>query len=77
MSESPLRNVRKKHGLSMKYVAAYLTSVGVRYSEVAVSNLETKAVWPRRRKVVDALVELFGGDITEMEILYPDRYIGA
>ena len=66
-----LRKLRKAKGWTLSYVSKSLSDRGYAVSVGTLSILE-RGKWPTR-ELVDALVELFDGEISEMEILYPFR----
>lgn len=70
--ESHLRRARKAKDLTLQEVRELLMEKGIDRSQVSISLLERGLSWPSR-EVVDALVEIFDGALTEMNILYPFR----
>lgn len=70
MIESPLRKLRKSKGMSLDKLRDALVSNGKEITSGHLSYIERGSVWPGR-EVVDALVLIFAGEITELEVLYP------
>ncbi|MGI2228103.1 helix-turn-helix domain-containing protein [Shewanella frigidimarina] len=70
--DSSLRTLRKSKEMTLEDVEGALKTQGRSLTVPYLSMLERGLVWPSR-EVVDALVELFKGEITEIEILYPFR----
>lgn len=69
-----LRSLRKNRAepMTLEALQAALTTVGQNKTIGYLSLIERGLNWPGR-EVVDAIVELFQGEITEMQILYPFR----
>lgn len=70
--DSSLRVLRKSKEMTLEDVETALKAQGRSLTVPYLSMLERGLIWPSR-DVVDALVELFHGEITEIEILYPFR----
>lgn len=70
--ESPLRRLRKSKGMTLDDVQNELGNFGKAPTISHLSLVERGLVWPSR-EVVDSLVELFNGEVTEVQILYPLR----
>lgn len=70
--DSSLRTLRKSKNKTLEDIEKSLLKQGFHLTLAHLSMLERGLVWPSR-EVVDALVELFSGEITEIEILYPFR----
>lgn len=65
---TPLRNIRLRLGLSLASVAtAVQTDIG------NLSRIETSVQRPSL-KLAEDLSKFFDGEITEMELLYPERF---
>lgn len=73
--ESPLRKLRKSKNMTLESVQQALEKNGSEKTISHISLVERGLVWPSR-EVVDALVHLFEGEITEVQILYPLREQG-
>lgn len=70
MLESPLRKLRKSKGMSLDKLRDALVSNGKEITSGHLSYIERGEVWAGR-EVVDSLVSIFEGELTEMDILYP------
>lgn len=70
--ESPLRKARKARKMRLKDLQEQLSQRGINRTISYLSQLENGLFWPSG-DVVAALVELFDGSLTEMQILYPKR----
>lgn len=69
--ETPLRRLRKRRGLTVAQVA-----LAIDIDQGNLSRIERGAQFSRRAAA--ALVAYYGtGEITEMEILYPDRFVSS
>jgi transcriptional regulator with XRE-family HTH domain len=67
--QTPLRKIRRFRGMSQMQVAA---RVGINQSHF--SKIERGDVKPTP-EVAEKLARFFGHAITELEILYPERYM--
>ncbi|HAS6050385.1 TPA: helix-turn-helix domain-containing protein [Vibrio vulnificus] len=70
--DSPLRKLRKSKGMTLADVQKKMQEIGQVKTIPYLSFVERGVVWPSR-EVVDALVEIFKGEITEVQVLYPKR----
>ncbi|CAK2827237.1 XRE family transcriptional regulator [Vibrio anguillarum] len=70
--DSHLRALRKSKEMTLDDLQQALAKIGQDKTISHLSLVERGLVWPSR-EVVDALVEFFQGDITEVQILYPLR----
>ncbi|HAS6505817.1 TPA: helix-turn-helix transcriptional regulator [Vibrio parahaemolyticus] len=70
--ESHLRKLRKSRGMTLEDLQIEMQRVGQDKTISHLSLVERGLVWPSR-EVVDALVEIFQGQITEVQVLYPLR----
>lgn len=68
--ESRLRKLRMSRELTLLALREALLGVGLSRTVGYLSMLERGLVWPGK-SVVDALVKLFAGQITEVQICYP------
>lgn len=66
---SPLKLVRRKHGLTLQQVA---DSVGIDTGNL--SRIERGHQVPNK-KLAEKLANFFKNDITETQIIYPERFI--
>jgi transcriptional regulator with XRE-family HTH domain len=66
--ESPLKRVRVRRGLKQREVAAALKLDNGQYGRIEKGVGQT----PQN---AEAIAKFFGHEITEMQILYPERYI--
>jgi len=72
--ESPLRLVRKSKKLDLRELSSMLSKFeSTKASHSYLSMVERGICWPQK-KLVEALVKVFDGDISEMEILFPERF---
>lgn len=69
---SPLRKLRKSKGMTLSDMQKKLQEIGQIKTIPYLSFVERGVVWPSR-EVVDALVEIFDGEISEIQVLYPHR----
>ena len=69
MTNSPLRRVRKAHGKTLQDVADAVGS-----DSGNLSRIERGMGVPSRR-LAERLVQYFGGAVTEIELLYPERFM--
>jgi len=70
--DSHLRKLRKSRQMTLDDMQQALSNIGQDNTISHLSLVERGLVWPSR-EVVDAIVELFEGDISEVQILYPLR----
>jgi len=70
----PLRRIRNDANLTLSHMAEAMKEQGHIRSIPYFSLLERGEVWPSR-EIVNAIVRIFKGKLTEMEILYPSRYV--
>lgn len=67
--QSPLRNLRKSQGLTLSYVANVVDIDPANLSRIErgqqIASLD----------VVERLVKFYSGQIDELQILYPQRYV--
>ncbi|PSB82124.1 XRE family transcriptional regulator, partial [Photobacterium damselae subsp. damselae] len=68
--ESPLRKLRKSKGMTLEDLQKKMQEIGQVKTIPHLSLVERGLVWPSR-EVVDALVEIFQGEINEVQVLYP------
>ncbi|MGX7006193.1 helix-turn-helix domain-containing protein [Caballeronia sp. KNU42] len=69
--ETPLRRLRKRRGLTVAQVA-----LAIKIDQGNLSRIERGTQFSRR--AAEALVAYYGiSAITEMEILYPDRFVAS
>lgn len=69
--KTPLRRIREKRGLTQKEVA---TGNGIdpgQYSRIENGNERVTAV------NAEKLSKFFGGAVTELELIYPDRFTAS
>ena len=65
--QSPLRNVRKAHGFTLQHVAA-----GVQVNPATLSRIERLEQIPSI-ELAERLANFFKGEVSEMQILYPEE----
>lgn len=70
--DSHLRKLRKSRQMTLDDMQQALSNIGQDNTISHLSLVERGLVWPSR-EVVDAIVELFEGGISEVQILYPLR----
>jgi transcriptional regulator with XRE-family HTH domain len=68
--ESALRRCRKARNMKLKDVRQCLLELGYDISIPTLSLVERGEVWPLK-DTVDGLLELYKGDLTLTQILYP------
>lgn len=68
---SPLKLIRRKHGLTLQQVA---DSVGIDTGNL--SRIERGQQVPNK-ELAEKLAIFFNGDITEIQIIYPERFING
>ena len=66
--KSPLRQARESRGLTLKDVAN-----GVSMDPGNLSRVERGEQVPSK-EVVEALAKFFGNSVTELQIIYPERF---
>jgi ribosome-binding protein aMBF1 (putative translation factor) len=66
--KSPLRQAREKRGLTLKDVAS-----GVSMDPGNLSRVERGEQVPSK-DIVEALARFFDNSVTELEIIYPERF---
>jgi transcriptional regulator with XRE-family HTH domain len=66
--QSPLRKLRKSHGLTLSHVA-----IGVQVDPATLSRIERCEQVPSV-ELAERLALFFEGEISELHILYPSRY---
>lgn len=69
--KSPLRQARERRGLTLKAVAD-----GVAMDQGNLSRVERGEQTPSK-DLAESLSNFFGHEVTEMQILYPERYVRA
>lgn len=67
---SPLRKARKARDLTLEVVAAAVGTDTGNLSRIERGQQASK-------DMVDKLVNYFEGSITELEIIYPERFVGS
>ncbi|MEZ9525695.1 hypothetical protein [Enterovibrio norvegicus] len=72
--QTPLRKKRKAKFETLEALQLALEEKGLKRTVAYLSRLERNHYWPTR-KVVAALVEVFNGELTQDEILNPDKYV--
>lgn len=65
--QTPLKRLRKARGMTGATVAEAIGISNAQYSRIERGD-------PTSPETAEKLVEYFVGGITEMEILYPERY---
>lgn len=73
--QSPLRKLRLARKLKLHDVVSELQNLGNDISVSYLSLIERGGYWPNK-DIVDGLITVFNGEITEMEILYPEQFEG-
>lgn len=68
--DSPLRKVRVARGMTLDDVRDAIKKNGGSVTGGHLSIIERGCSWPSK-EMVSALIEVFEGEITEMQILYP------
>lgn len=68
---SPLKQARMKRGMTLQQVAA---AVGVDSGNL--SRIERGQQVPNK-ELAEKLANFFNGDITEIQIIYPERFING
>jgi putative transcriptional regulator len=67
--QTPLKTIRKKRGLKLKDVSAAVeTDTG------NLSRIEN-GVQTASKDLAEKLAKYFGHEVTEMQIIYPERYV--
>lgn len=66
--KSPLRRARERRGLTLKEVADQ-----VAIDQGNLSRIERGEQTPAKN-LAEALCKFFGHEVTEMQIIYPERY---
>jgi transcriptional regulator with XRE-family HTH domain len=66
--QSPLRKLRKSHGMTLSHVA-----IGVQVDPATLSRIERCEQVPSI-ELAERLARFFQGEISELHILYPSRY---
>jgi transcriptional regulator with XRE-family HTH domain len=66
--QSPLRKLRKSHGMTLSHVA-----IGVKVDPATLSRIERCEQVPSV-ELAERLARFFQGEISELHILYPSRY---
>ena len=66
--QSPLRKLRKSHGMTLSHVA-----IGVQVDPATLSRIERCEQVPSI-ELAKRLARFFQGEISELHILYPSRY---
>lgn len=66
--QSPLRKLRKSHGMTLLHVAT-----GVQVDPATLSRIERCEQVPSV-ELAERLAKFFKGEISELHILYPSRY---
>lgn len=69
---SPLRKLRKSKKMTLSDLQKKLSEVNECKTISHLSLVERGLVWPSK-ELVDSLVEVFQGQLTEIQILYPLR----
>lgn len=69
--KSPLRHARERRGLTLKAVADAVAA-----DQGNISRIERGEQTPSK-ELAEALARFFGHEVTEMQIIYPERYRDA
>lgn len=72
---SPLRKARLAKKLNLENLSCLLCDSGESKSAPTLSLIERGIVWPSK-KTVETIVKVFNGEVTEMEILFPEQFTG-
>ncbi|HCE07018.1 MAG TPA: XRE family transcriptional regulator [Oxalobacteraceae bacterium] len=67
--KSPLRQARERRGLTLKAVADHVSM-----DQGNLSRVERGEQTPSK-ELVASLCKFFGHEVTEMQIIYPERYV--
>jgi transcriptional regulator with XRE-family HTH domain len=67
--KSPLRQARERRGLTLKAVADH-----VAMDQGNLSRVERGEQTPSK-ELAESLCKFFGHEVTEMQIIYPERYV--
>lgn len=67
--KSPLRQARERRGLTLKEVADH-----VAVDQGNLSRIERGEQTPSK-DLVESLSKFFGHEVTELQIIYPERYV--
>ncbi len=74
MSMTPLRKTRIKKGLTLSAVATSLALKGEHIDTGNLSRIE-RGIQQSSPRLAEALAALFSDSISEMHVLYPERYM--
>lgn len=66
---TPLRLARERRGLTLKHVADH-----VHMDPANLSRVERGDQVPSK-ETIEALAKFFGHEVTEMQIIFPERYM--
>lgn len=72
---SPLKRARQSRSWTLAEVSARLDALGDRVDPANLSRVE-RGVQKASTALAEKLVQVFEGDLTEMHILYPERFTG-
>lgn len=72
---SPLKRARQSRSWTLAEVSARLAALGDRVDPANLSRVE-RGAQKASTALAEKLVQVFEGDLTEMHILYPERFRG-
>lgn len=72
---TPLKKMRIKKGLTLSGVVSLLAGKGESIDTGNLSRIERGIQRPSPR-LAESIVSVFGGELSEMHIIYPERYTG-
>lgn len=70
---SPLREARKRRGWTLQEVVARLIEQGCSLDTGNLSRIE-RGKQTASTTAAEKLCQVFGGELTELQILYPERF---
>ena len=73
---TPLKQARQSRKWTLADVSARLAELGDRVDSGNLSRVE-RGTQRASASLAEKLVQVFGGELTEIHILYPERFAGA
>ncbi|WP_256587509.1 helix-turn-helix transcriptional regulator [Pseudomonas sp. HLS-6] len=76
LAMTPLKRARLSHKWTLADVSARLAALGDRFDSGNLSRVE-RGTQRASAALAEKLVQVFDGELTEIHILYPERFAGA
>jgi transcriptional regulator with XRE-family HTH domain len=72
---TPLRNARTRRGWTLHEVSAHLLAIGAGSTDTGNLSRIERGAQRASTSMAENLCRVFGGELSELHILYPERYM--